>query len=80
MIRLDVVEAVPQTFAVKADEPVTVSVMVVEGRVLAFVYEGTEIDFEDDPLGAFDGTLEENTSWVFESDPHDENGNRVTPA
>ena len=63
MIRLDVVEAVPQAFAVRADEPVTVSVMVVEGKALVFVYEGTEITDEHEPIGAYDGTLEFNTSW-----------------
>jgi hypothetical protein len=61
-IRLDTYDRNRQHFVVRADEPVRVEVEVVDGKVLAHVYKGTDDDLDQDPVGAYDGS-ESNTSW-----------------
>ena len=68
MIRLEVVDNDRQHFVIFADEPMRVEVSVdKDGLVLADVYQGVEIDMEQEPLGCYDGNNNTgdtpNTSW-----------------
>lgn len=72
MIRLDPTPYISyishdQQFLVRADEPVSVSVAVVDGRMIAHVYRGVldDDDHEAEPLGGYDGTLPDraNQAW-----------------
>lgn len=52
-----------QHFTVRADEPMRVEVMVIDGKAIAHVYTGTEDDLDQEPLGAYDGNNVENRTW-----------------
>lgn len=65
-LRLDVVDNENQHFVVSGTKPFRVEVSVVGGRVLAEVYPGADADMGQDPVGAFDGTNDNNTSWTEE--------------
>jgi len=86
MIELTVHDDERQHFSVAGDEPFRVEVMVTDGRVLAEVYPGHITDMEQDPIGCYDGSNgppHGNTPWTWtdpSDDPHDTDGNRLTPA
>jgi hypothetical protein len=64
MIRLEPKQGEQQGFVVRSDEPIRVEVVVGEdGELHAFVYTGMFDDLEQDPVGAFDGTIA-NTPWT----------------
>lgn len=68
MIHLEVIDIKEQHFCLFTDEPLRVEISVVNGKLIAFVYEGTAIDKEQEPLGVYDGTIgAEMGSW--KSDP-----------
>lgn len=56
-----------QHFMVSFDRPGRIEVSVTKsGRVIAHVYEGAEVSMEQEPLGAFDGTMPDKdiTDWT----------------
>lgn len=63
MIRLETINQERNHFVIYACEPVRIEVMKVNGNVHAHVYRGDEVDREQEPLGAYDGSLGTNTDW-----------------
>jgi len=68
-------------FAVSGDEPFRLEISHNQDRlsdrhgVIVFVYTGTEIDPEQEPIGCFDSvgmSADENKSWVYP--PHSKVG------
>lgn len=58
MIRLEVIDNDEQNFILFADEPMRVEVSVSKsGEVLADVYQGVDVDMEQEPLGCYDGNI-----------------------
>lgn len=62
MIRLQVIDDEQQHFLLTADEPMRVEVLPVNGKIIAHIYTGTEVDMEQSPVGAYDGTVD-NEDW-----------------
>ncbi len=56
-IKMDVINDEAQHFTVVFDRPGRIEVLVVDGKVIAHVYEGAEIDTDQEPLGVYDATL-----------------------
>jgi hypothetical protein len=67
MIKLEVIDDEAQHFLLSADEPVRVEVLPVKGRIVAHVYPGDAVDVEQEPIGAYDGTID-NYTWEASSD------------
>lgn len=63
MIKLDVIDDEEQHFTVSGDEPFRVEVTSMRFGVVAHVYRGAESNTEDEPAGAYDSSLDTNTSW-----------------
>ena len=61
-IALEVVREDADHFVLTFDRPGRVEVSLLGGRVVAHVYEGAEVDQEQDVLFAYDGTFPGNTS------------------
>lgn len=66
MIRMRVVKPLTH-FVVSADQPCTVEVIVVNGDLIAHVYDSVDTDQDSDPIGAFDATLGDANApgWEF---------------
>lgn len=64
MIKLTVVNDQRQLFVVSGDEPFRVEIAHNDSRVFAHVYRGEQRDENDEPVGAYDGTLHDNKDWV----------------
>lgn len=70
-IRLEVLadEDKAQHFCVFFDRPGRAEVSLLANpsgkgtSIICHVYDGTKVDTEQEPLGAFDGTIGDNTSW-----------------
>jgi len=56
-IRMEIIDPEKQHFVAYFERPGRIEVLVVNGRVIAHVYDGTSTDTKQDPLGAYDGTL-----------------------
>lgn len=66
MIKLEVnkKEGVRDSFIVRADEPVRISLDLMDsGHLLSYVYSGVEDDVEQDPSGFYDSEDIEHYSW-----------------
>lgn len=51
-------------FVVEFDRPGRVEITTTEdGDIIAFVYEGTKWDREQEALGMYDGTIDKNIPW-----------------
>ena len=61
-IKLSVLNDRAQHFLVTFNRPGRIEVTMVDGAIVAHVYEGAAIDAEQDPLGAYDGTGA-NRNW-----------------
>lgn len=61
-IKLDVINDDKQHFLVTFERPGRMELSVHAGTVVAHVYDGTEIDPEQEPLFAFDGFLTINNN------------------
>ena len=57
MIKMEVINDENQHFILTFDRPGRVEVSVVDGKVIAHVYDGAVIDESQEPLGGFDATL-----------------------
>ncbi len=65
MIKFDLIEEsdYPDHFIVSADEPIRIEVANnTDGNVIAHVYRDTTIDTDQEPVGAYDSTIA-NESW-----------------
>jgi hypothetical protein len=71
MIKMEVINEDRQQFLVAANEPMRVEVLVTEdGKVIAHVYTGAEVDMDQKPIGAFDGTVPSDDGdggWIYEA-------------
>lgn len=52
-----------QQHIIEANEPVTVSIMVIDGKVHTIVYRGINVEDDAEPVGAFDGSTTLNLTW-----------------
>lgn len=72
MIKLDVVDR--KRFVVRGTQPFRVEAAIVkDGVLIAHVYEGEETDMDQEPVGAFDGTLPDDmlTNWTWAGEEDD---------
>lgn len=64
-IVMKVLDTERQQFLVQFEHPGRIEVSKSKsGDIFAHIYEGAEVDMEQEPVGAFDGTLTSNTGWV----------------
>lgn len=50
-------------FSVHFEKPGRIEITVVDGLVLAHVYEGAENNLDQEPIGGYDSSIGENNSW-----------------
>lgn len=62
MIKLNVVNNSDQHFLISSNEPVRVEVSVIDGHIIAEVYEGLCVDSQQEPIGGYYGG-DRNTNW-----------------
>ncbi len=62
-MKMTVVDSNEDHFIVAFDSPGRIEISLVNGRIMAHVYKGEDIDLEQSPVGAYDGTLEYNEDW-----------------
>ena len=62
-IKLEVISDKKDHFAVIFNRPGLVEVTVLNGSVVAHVYDGVPPDVSADPIGAYDGTNDSNKNW-----------------
>ena len=66
MIKLQVLDNESNHFVVRGDEPFRIEIMTdSSGRVQAMVYQGSKDNPDQEPVGVFDGDIE-NKDWIEE--------------
>lgn len=63
-IALKVIDDAKQHFVAQFARPGRIEIVLVNGRVIAHIYEGADTDKEQEPLGMYDGTQVHNTDWT----------------
>jgi hypothetical protein len=61
MIKLTVISTTH--FVISGDEPYRTETTIQDGKAITFVYRGAEVNLDDEPVGMFDGTSEDNLDW-----------------
>jgi hypothetical protein len=52
-----------EQFLVSFKRPGRIEVTMIDGQLTVYVWDGTAIDLDQEPLGGFDSSIEMNVNW-----------------